>query len=253
VLSVDFRVEELAEAAGISVELLRSYQSRGLVPPPRHEGRVALYGARHLDRLKLIRRLRDEGYSLKMVATALSEERPPADSGDAVESPEELLTHRDVAERTGVHPAMLRSLEGSGVLRPRRFDGELRYTDADVRAVRMLLTLLGYGLPLEEFLEVAKVQIAANDAVAAAAVDLFLRNVREPLLAADLSHKAEAERLVAALRLMLHGATALVGYHFQRAVLNGVQEELERTGSRAERAALRRELRRRGLEAVAPL
>ena len=45
---------------------------------------------------------------------------------------------------------------------------------------------------------------------------------------------------------MLHGATALVGYHFQRAVLNAVQEELERTGSKAERAALRRELRRRG-------
>jgi DNA-binding transcriptional MerR regulator len=247
---VEYRVEDLAEAAGISVELLRSYQSRGLLPSPRHEGRVALYGARHLDRLRLIRELKDRGYSLKMVAESLGEERPP---DDVVESREELLTHRDVAERTGVHPAVLRSLEGSGVLRPRSFDGELRYTDADVRAVRMLLTLLGFGLPLEDFLKVAKVQIEANDRVAAAAVDLFLRNVREPLLAEQLSQRAEAERLVAALRLMLHGATAMVGYHFQRAVLNAVQEELERTGSKAERAALRRELRRRGLEAVAPL
>jgi DNA-binding transcriptional MerR regulator len=247
---VDYRVEELAEAAGISVELLRSYQSRGLLPAPRHEGRVALYGARHLDRLRLIRELKERGYSLKMVAASLGEERPP---DEVIESREELLTHRDVAERTGVHPAVLRSLEGSGVLRPRRFDGELRYTDADVRAVRMLLTLLGFGLPLEDFLDVAKVQIEANDRVAAAAVDLFLRNVREPLLAEQLSQRAEAERLVAALRLMLHGATAMVGYHFQRAVLNAVQEELERTGSKAERAALRRELRRRGLEAVAPL
>jgi len=247
---VEYRVEDLAEAAGISVELLRSYQSRGLLPPPRHEGRVALYGARHLDRLRLIRELKDRGYSLKMVAASLSEERPP---DELIESREELLTHRDVAERTGVHPAVLRSLEGSGVLRPRRFDGELRYTDADVRAVRMLLTLLGYGLPLEEFLDVAKVQIEANDRVAAAAVNLFLHNVREPLLAGELGQRAEAERLVAALRLMLHGATAMVGYHFQRAVLNAVQEELERTGTKAERAALRRELRRRGLEAVAPL
>jgi DNA-binding transcriptional MerR regulator len=245
---VEYRVEELADAAGVSVELLRSYQSRGLLPSPRHEGRVALYGARHLDRLRLIRELKDRGYSLKMVAAALNEERPPE---DVVESREELLSHRDVAERTGVHPAVLRSLEGSGVLRPRRFDGELRYTEADVRAVRMLLTLLGFGLPLEEFLEVAKVQIETNDRVAAAAVDLFMRNVREPLLAEELSQKAEAERLVAALRLMLHGATAMVGYHFQRAVLNAVQEKLEETGSRAERAALRRELRRRGLEATA--
>lgn len=247
---MDYRVDELAAEAGISVELLRSYQSRGLLPAPRHEGRVALYGARHLDRLRLIRELKEQGYSLKMLTAALTQERPPP---DVVDSPEELLTYRDVAERTGVHAAMLRSLEGSGVLRPRRFDGELRYTEADVRAVRMLLTLLGFGLPLEEFLEVAKVQIEANDRVAAAAVDLFIRNVREPLLAEELTQRAEAERLVAALRLMLHGATAMVGYHFQRAVLNAVQDELERTGSKAERAALRRELRRRGLEAVAPL
>jgi hypothetical protein len=114
----------------------------------------------------------------------------------------------------------------------------------------MLLTLLGFGLPLEDFLEVAKVQIDANDKVAALAVDLFLKNVREPLLAADLPQKAQAERLVAALRLMLHGATAMVSYHFQRAVLNSIQEEIERTGSKSERAALRRELRRRGLESV---
>ena len=246
---MEYRVEQLAAEAGISVEVLRSYQSRGLLPPPRHEGRVALYGARHLDRLRLINQLKDQGYSLKMVAAALSEERPPIE-GVTPSAPEELLTHRDVADRTGVHPAMLRSLEGSGVLRPRRFDGELRYTEADVRAVHMLLTLLGFGLPLEDFLEVAKVQIETNDKVAALAVDLFLKNVREPLLNADMSQKAEAERLVAALRLMLHGATAMVSYHFQRAVLNAVQEEIERTGSKSERAALRQELRRRGLESV---
>ena len=244
---MDYRVDELASEAGISVELLRSYQSRGLLPPPRHEGRVALYGARHLDRLKLINELKQRGYSLKQISAAMTEERPPEVALE-LEGEEDLLTHRDVAERTGVHPAFLRSLEGSGVLRPRRFDGEARYTEADVRAVRMLLTLLGYGLPLEEFLEVAKVQIETNDKVAAAAVDLFIKNVREPLLKLGLSQREEAERMVAALRLMLHGATAMVGYHFQRGVLNAVQEELERTGSRSERAALRKELRRRGLE-----
>jgi DNA-binding transcriptional MerR regulator len=249
---VEYRVEELADAAGISVDVLRSYQSRGLLPAPRHEGRVALYGARHLDRLRLINELKQRGYSLKLVAEALTEERPVDPDREVIDAPEELLTHRDVADRTGVHPAMLRSLEGSGVLRPRRFDGEPRYTEADVRAVRMLLTLLGYGLPLEEFLEVAKVQIEANDKVAAAAVALFMRNVREPLLEQGLGQKAEAERLVAALRLMLHGATAMVGYHFQRAVLNGVQDALESAGSRAERAALRKELRRRGLETLSP-
>jgi DNA-binding transcriptional MerR regulator len=44
-----YRVDELAALAGISVELLRSYQSRGLLPAPTHEGRVAWYDARHLE------------------------------------------------------------------------------------------------------------------------------------------------------------------------------------------------------------
>ncbi|MBV8236536.1 MAG: MerR family transcriptional regulator, partial [Acidimicrobiia bacterium] len=49
----EYRVQELAREAGIRVELLRSYQSKGLLPPPRHEGRVAWYGPRHLERLRL--------------------------------------------------------------------------------------------------------------------------------------------------------------------------------------------------------
>ncbi len=50
-----YRVEELAAAGGVSVELLRSYQTKGLLDPPRRDGRVALYDDRHLERLRTIR------------------------------------------------------------------------------------------------------------------------------------------------------------------------------------------------------
>ena len=50
---VELRAEELADQAGISVQLLRSYQSKGLLPPPRHEGRVAWYGPHHAERLRV--------------------------------------------------------------------------------------------------------------------------------------------------------------------------------------------------------
>ncbi|MGI8794317.1 MAG: MerR family transcriptional regulator, partial [Acidimicrobiales bacterium] len=177
----EYRVEEVADLAGVTVELLRSYQSKGLLDPPRHEGRVAIYDDSHLERVKLILELKDQGWSLRMIAQHL--DQPIAvpivpTTGGSADSPadldpgeEEQLSLRQVAERTRVPPSMLRSLEASGVLHPRRFGDEAGYTMADVRAVRMLLSLLGSGLPMEEFMRVARVQLEAIDEVVAGALD----------------------------------------------------------------------------------
>ena len=48
------RLHALLDEAGVSVEALRSYQSKGLLPPPRHEGRVAWYGDDHLEQLRAL-------------------------------------------------------------------------------------------------------------------------------------------------------------------------------------------------------
>jgi DNA-binding transcriptional MerR regulator len=247
-----YRVEDLAEKAGISVELLRSYQSKGLVPPPRHEGRAAWYDDRHLARLRLIRDLKQRGYSLRMIERAVQEESTGSRVAGPDEGPEERLTLVELAERSRVPPSLLRSLEASGVLRPRIFGDGPGYTAADVRAVRMLLSLLSGGLPMEEFMHVARVQLDAAQEVADGAVDLFMRYVREPLLRSGLSQREEAERMVASLRLMIHAATTLMTYNFQRMVLNAAHEAIEREGSKAERAALRREVVQRRIELAIP-
>jgi DNA-binding transcriptional MerR regulator len=249
----EYRVQDLAERAGVTVELLRSYQSKGLLPPPRHEGRVAWYGPKHLERLRLIRDLKERGYSLRMVVRALDQapEQQPETPG-TLDIPENRLTLAELAQRSRVPPAMLRSLEGSGLLRPRRSGRERWYTEADVRAVRMLLSLLGGGLPMEELMRVASVQIDAAGAVAEGAVELFMTYVREPLRHAGLPQREQAERMVASLRLMMHAATALMTYNFQRMVLTAAQEAVEQEGSQAERAALRRELARRRAELPIP-
>ena len=249
----EFRVQDLARQAGITVELLRSYQSKGLLPPPRHEGRVAWYGARHLERLRLIRDLKDRGYSLRTIEQAVRRGAEQPEEAIAVtELPEERLTLAELAERTRVPPAMLRSLEASGVLRPRRSGAKCWYTEADIKAVRMLLTLLGGGLPMEEFMRVASVQLDTAQAVAEGAVDLFMKFARAPLVDAGLPQREEAERMVAALRLMMHAATALMTYNFQRMVLAAAQQAIEKQGSQSERSALKKELERRRVELAIP-
>lgn len=245
-----WRVEELAERAGASIELIRSYQSKGLLPPPRHEGRVAYYGPQHLDRLRAIRDLKARGHSLRAVATMLNEPlRPVSELSAAAVGDQERFTLAELAERTGMPAPMLRSLEASGVLRPVRAGNEPVYTSADARAVRMLLTLVGSGVPMEEFMDVARVQLEAADTVARGAVDLFMRYIREPLCASGLPQKQEAERLVASFRLLVTAAADLISYNFQRTMLEVVQREIEAHGNRSERAAIRRDAVRRSVVA----
>src|SRR6266566_757034 len=68
----DYRVDELARAAGTTVRNVRAYQDRGLLPPPRREGRVGFYNDAHLARLTLIGRLLDRGFSLSNIAELIA-------------------------------------------------------------------------------------------------------------------------------------------------------------------------------------
>jgi DNA-binding transcriptional MerR regulator len=67
-----FRIDELAQAAGSTVRNIRAYQDRGLLPPPRLQGRVGLYDDSHLARLRLIGQLLGRGYTLGTIAELIS-------------------------------------------------------------------------------------------------------------------------------------------------------------------------------------
>ncbi|MBN9734886.1 MULTISPECIES: MerR family transcriptional regulator [unclassified Pseudonocardia] len=60
----DYPIEELAHRAGMSVRNVRTYVSRGLLPPARMAGRAARYTDEHLDRLDLVNGLRRRGFTL---------------------------------------------------------------------------------------------------------------------------------------------------------------------------------------------
>ncbi|MEU0099525.1 MerR family transcriptional regulator [Streptomyces sp. NPDC006267] len=61
-------MEELAREAGITVRTLRFYRERGLIPPPRREGRIAWYDDHHLARLRTITGLLERGHTLNGIA-----------------------------------------------------------------------------------------------------------------------------------------------------------------------------------------
>lgn len=209
----EYRTEQLAEAAGISVAALRSYQSQGLVPPPRHVGRIALYGEHHLDRLRRILELKARGHSLRAIAEHFDESNAARTTTAAVG---DRLRLRDVAERSGMPIEMLRSLEASGVVVPCRGAEGPYYSAADVEAVECVLLLIGSGIPFDRFLEVAEPQLRAGESVATGATDLFSRFV-VPRLHTDPTDPAAARR--DAFVAMAGAIGRLAGYLVERQVL----------------------------------
>jgi DNA-binding transcriptional MerR regulator len=76
---VSYRVEELAAKADTSVDTIRYYQARNLLPPPARVGRVAWYGDDHIERLARIRRLQARGFGLAVIRRLLDGELDHAD------------------------------------------------------------------------------------------------------------------------------------------------------------------------------
>jgi DNA-binding transcriptional MerR regulator len=68
----EYRIDDLARAAGLTTRNVRAYQDRGLLPAPRRSGRVALYDDAHLARLKLVASMLGRGYTTAHIAEMLA-------------------------------------------------------------------------------------------------------------------------------------------------------------------------------------
>lgn len=67
-----FSIDELARATHLSIRTIRAHQTRGLLPPPRREGRTVVYSRQHLHRLRQITVLQERGYNLAAIAAHFS-------------------------------------------------------------------------------------------------------------------------------------------------------------------------------------
>ncbi|MDT7538513.1 MAG: hypothetical protein QOI82_2098 [Actinomycetota bacterium] len=65
-------IDALAARVGMTVRNVRAYAGRGLLPPPRLQGRTGLYDEEHLARLTLIQSMLAEGYTLAAVERVLA-------------------------------------------------------------------------------------------------------------------------------------------------------------------------------------
>ncbi|WP_405833217.1 MULTISPECIES: MerR family transcriptional regulator [unclassified Streptomyces] len=232
-----YRREDVARAAGVKVRNLRYYQERGLLPPPRREGRIAWYSDDHLTRLRLISDLLGRGYTVNGIAELLQAWEEGGGLSRLLGLEREMTRDWVQEEPVTMTRAELRELFGpTATAADTRRAAELGYVTVDGDLVthpsrRLLdatLTLVRLGVPLAEILDVGEFVQTQAATVADRFVGLFRRHVigtegaegLERLSATRLQHITAA---VAALRPV---AGEVVATEFARAMARRVDAEV---------------------------
>src|SRR2546421_12304420 len=157
---MEYRIEQLPRAAVVAVDTIRFYQGKGLLEAPRRDGRVTWYGDSHVDRLKRIKDLQQQGFTLTVIQRFLAGELEPSDEAlvAAVTHPSapQTLTLGELAERSGVAEPLLVSLEQAGLLVPITGGEEPLYPADDLDAIAAGMKLISAGGPVAAVVEPAK-------------------------------------------------------------------------------------------------
>jgi DNA-binding transcriptional MerR regulator len=210
----EWSVDDLARQSGVPVRTIRDYQTIGLLPPPRRQGRVGLYSAAHLGRLQLIARLQERGYSLAGIGDLLRSWREGADLGEVLGLTPDQLVHIDepgvaanldqlAGALPGLVPARLEDLIATGALEE---CGPERFCIPSPSLLQLAADALGAGIEPEVVLELlSAIGTAASDIADAVADSL-----------GTLPSSVDPDRVAALLRrgrgLLAHGTGRLTIY-----------------------------------------
>src|SRR2546430_3797869 len=232
---MEYRIEQLARTAGVAVDTIRFYQGKGLLDAPRRDGRVTWYGENHVERLRRIKELQQQGFPLTVIQRFLSGELEPSDEAlvAAVTPPSapQPLSLGELAERSGVAEPLLLSLQQAGLLVPIEGDAdEPRSPADDLVAIAAGMKLISAGVPLGSLMELGKDYAAAVDRTARQAVEPFDRHVRERIQAEGGETEAAERRLLQTFNDLLEASGTLVRHHFERTLLRAAREHIEKRG-----------------------
>jgi DNA-binding transcriptional MerR regulator len=220
-----YRVDDLARAAGTTVRNVRAYQDRGLLPPPRKEGRVGIYDDGHLARLRVISELLDRGYTLANIGEILQAWGQGQNVAELVglevaitgpwsdEQPE-YLTVEQLSDLFGV-PAEPEDLEAALELGFLEVEGD-RFRVPSPRQIRAAAELAAAGIPVAAILEHGRRLREDIDRVAEQFVGLVTEYLFDPL--GDVIPAEELPRLAAVVERLRPVAQTVVDAELAKAM-----------------------------------
>ncbi|AHI01098.1 MerR family transcriptional regulator [Kutzneria viridogrisea] len=185
----EYRVDDLARAAGTTVGNVRVYQDRGLLPPPVRQGRVAIYSEAHLARLRIIVNMLARGYTFAQIKEILAAWESGRDLAEvlgleqALTEPwsDEVPTTVSAAELVRefgkyATPDNVRRALRLGVLQRRG----LHFVVLSPRLLQAGRELIAAGVPVPAVLDLAERLRESLDGVAGLFLDMVSRHVLDP-------------------------------------------------------------------------
>ena len=190
-----FTIDELSQHTGVPGRTIRFYQSQGVLPSPRREGRVAFYDEDHVRRLHLIADLRHRGLRLDAIRDALEQLESGGDSLQSwlglserfsdpwTEDRPLLLSAEELLGRYGGgRPGLLADLEGIGLIRREGSGVRPSFLVETIGFVDAVVALEQAGIELSVSIESAEIMRRSIAALAEELVTCYAGFFKQDLL-----------------------------------------------------------------------
>jgi DNA-binding transcriptional MerR regulator len=222
-----WRIDELAQRAGLTVDTIRYYAREGLLTPPVKDGRHRLYGSTHLERLDRIRELQAQRFSLAAIRAIVEVDRPGLEGLFSSEGRDYSLA--ELIERSGVDEQLVNGLRDVGLLPdPSAFGGE-SYDDSDLGLLKAVAELRSIGMTPEILVSLGRIYVEHFSALQRDVLDMLSGKSNpawknEELVAVQQQLTANSQRLMPAINQLLNYVHQRTLQHL---TLEAVQAERE--------------------------
>ncbi len=210
---MNYRVEELAEAADVGVDTIRYYQRRKLLAAPARQGRIAVYNDSHLSRLRQIQDLSERGFTLAQIKELSTGDASGllADLADR-NAPDPDLDRGELARRAEIPEFMIDIVVGAGLITPSGEGAEQRFSPDAVEMLAAARTLVASGVSFEELTALAMRHATHVEDVVDDSIELFKqRSDRQG---------GDRDELVALLARLVPVVSGLVARHFEQTLVS---------------------------------
>jgi DNA-binding transcriptional MerR regulator len=223
-----WKIDDLAQRSGVSVDTIRFYSREGLLPPVERRGRGLFYNSSHLERLERIRELRDRHFSLAVIKDLAGHGR--LDLLDRLLGPSDVtLSYEELVAKSGIDPEMAQRLSEVGFLTQPLDRRGLGFDRADLTVLQALAKLLASGMPRGVLLVLAEIYVEQMSQLSAAIVTTFGEQ-RHDLISVVSSEEFESflEKLAGDFAVFEEQIDTLMEYLHRRTMERLVVQAVER-------------------------